>query len=502
MKSLSIILCGSLILSLLTGCSSSKEPYSFNEGGGGTETIGVEWKGAQTATPTNPDTNCAYLSQNDNVAYIWSGDSWDTLVVNNTNSPVAMEDLNKVSLRWKGILSEAPADPEKHWAYYDRDLDASFIWNDTTWSILTKDADTLQTVIWKGVLASAPAAPEEYWTYYNTTDKMSYRFTGGSWHLFDKDDLESFIDEDSEYPVCWKGALSSAPPMPELNWMYHNTNESTTFIYTGYTWDIFAENTKANDCAFLDGSSIIWNGVIDGTPPFPRNNTAYYNAEAKHTCLWKDTTYVFLYIDNEDEYTRWKGPLDSAPENPENNWAYYNTTTKESYLFYGSWVRYGKGSVVAIEEGGPIVWVGEYAEGPVSAQISWIYYNTTNKNTEIYNGYQWCPFTLDSPSVDLAGLKDVQVRWLGTLTTTPADPLINDGFLESTNRGCFLWNGDEWAILHMPNLGPILTWLGSYQEAPNNAPANSGYFNSTDKKSYRYDGNSWSPITRRDVFSL
>jgi hypothetical protein len=34
----------------------------------------------------------------------------------------------------------------------------------------------------------------------------------------------------------------------------------------------------------------------------------------------------------------WKGNLSDPPENPEINWAYYNTTNKQSYVFDGtSW---------------------------------------------------------------------------------------------------------------------------------------------------------------------
>lgn len=44
------------------------------------------------------------------------------------------------------------------------------------------------TPIWKGAFETAPANPEKGWAYYNTTDNKSYVFNGSSWNLIsDKD---------------------------------------------------------------------------------------------------------------------------------------------------------------------------------------------------------------------------------------------------------------------------------------------------------------------------
>lgn len=490
MKSFFVFL-GLLIVSLLCGCSTSHEANNLN-GGGGTETIGVEWKGSLATTPANPDTNCAYFHITENISYIWSGDNWDTLAVHATDSHIDMKDISLVSLRWTGVRSEAPASPKKHWAYYDRELNGSFIWSNGAWSILTKDAGDLHSFIWKGILATAPVDPKNNWLYYNTTDQMSFKYSGSEWELFEKNALDSIKNE---FSVRWKGSLESAPNMPMVNWMYHNKNGNTTYIYTGYEWDIFALNSYETDCAFLDGKTIIWNGTSDGPPPYPQNDCVYFDTSSKTTYLWRDTTWVMLYIDNDDEYNRWKGALESAPSNPERNWCYYNTTTEMSYIYVGTWIQFILKGVVAIEDGGPIVWVGDYAEELVNPQISWLYYNTAKENAYIYNGHQWCLFTLDGVSGELAGLRDLQVRWLGTLTVAPSNPQINDGFLETTTKGCFLWNGDEWAILHIPSQ-TNLTWLGSFKETPTEASVNDCYFNTTNKKSYMYDGVNWFVFTR------
>lgn len=497
MKSLPVLLCGIFLVVLLASCGSSSN--AFNQGGGGTETIGVTWKGVQTATPDNPDTNTAYVRKDENVAYIWSGISWDTLVDHGTDTTVIMDDLSKVSLRWFGERSTPPEEPKLHWAYYDTELNGSFIWNNSSWALLSKDMENQKKLIWKGVFTSAPENPKENWAYYNTTLTKSYRYKENDWETFEKGDVESIDSEENNGTVIrWLGSQSNAPSAPEPLWMYHNNIDTVTYIYNGHVWDTFAINSYENDCAYLDGKSILWVGADSLHTPNPQKDFVCFNFTSNNTEHWNGIRWIFLYMDNHNEYSDWKGALTEAPANPERGWCYYNTTNELSYNYLGSWVEYGSKGYEPIAKG-PIVWAGEWGEELVNPQPSWIYHNTTEKVAYIYDGFRWCTFAEKTVTAKLSCLKDIQVRWLGTITTAPGTPQVDDGFHESTNRGCYIWNGDEWAILYIPDQGTSLLWAGNFTEAPADVPENTGYYNTTDKRSYKLAGSTWYPITREDI---
>lgn len=499
MKSLSLLLCVILFLSLFYGCSSSHDAYNFNQGGGGTETIGVEWKGAQKDAPTDPDTNCAYLSETNNVAYIWSGNNWDTLAVSGSSSPDGMDGLNKVSLRWQGMRSEAPADPEPHWAYYDRGLRGSFIWDSTTWSVLAKNTDIESAISWHGILESAPSNPEKNWGYYNVTTGKSYLYSDYEWNFLDKDELE---DLEKGTPIHWLGSYAIHPSNAKLNYLYFNNADNNTYLLTNSGWQSFAPNSSATECAFLDNKRIQWLGASDTTPVNPPINAGYYDTPLKAGFLWDGTEWIVIYMDDSDGTYNWKGALETSPQNPESNWCYYDIIKRESYLFVDTkWTSLVKNVLVDFANGDPIRWIGNLGVAPASPQINGMYYNSVEDNIYIFDGMQWQLFTINGASSETQGLDGVYVRWKGSFSIAPANPIINDAYLETTTEASLLWNGDEWAILHMPDQESSVIWCGSFDTPPTGVPTNACYFNTIDKRSYIYDGVMWYRLTREDIIT-
>jgi formylglycine-generating enzyme required for sulfatase activity len=92
-----------------------------------------------------------------------------------------------------------------------------------------------KSLVWKGNFASstdtALANPEANWAYYNTTDCCSYVFNGTSWTLLSR----------SGTGIIWKGTFSEPPENPELNWTYFNSTNAVSYIWDGTSWQIFSK---------------------------------------------------------------------------------------------------------------------------------------------------------------------------------------------------------------------------------------------------------------------
>ncbi len=60
---------------------------------------------------------------------------------------------------WKGSLSSAPDNPCAGDAYYNSTQKMSFIYDGTTWQILSKDGSDGTSIVWKGELSVIPSNP-------------------------------------------------------------------------------------------------------------------------------------------------------------------------------------------------------------------------------------------------------------------------------------------------------------------------------------------------------
>lgn len=108
---------------------------------------------------------------------------------------------NTINITWKGSLNSAPSNPETGWAYYDITKGMSFLWDGNDWQQIAKDGQNGQDgqnssttysitgylITWKGNLSSHPSNPEAGWAYYNSADKKSYVYDGSSWQIMSQD---------------------------------------------------------------------------------------------------------------------------------------------------------------------------------------------------------------------------------------------------------------------------------------------------------------------------
>lgn len=481
-----------------TGCSSSHESFSFEKGGGGTETIGVDWKGSQSKAPVNPDTNCAYKNSVDNISYIWSGYSWDTLALNG-DATISMQDFSKVSLKWLGEKSEAPASPVLYSAYYDRELKGAFIWDSTSWSILSIDTDVPRLLGWKGVFATAPTAPEIDWTYYNTTEKKSYRYNGSDWELVDKADFEE-MEKNTTATIQWQGSLVAHPINPEVNWLYINKSDNNTYIYTGMEWEIFASYTYGNELIFLDGMGLHWKGNSNSSPVDPMQDWAYYDSRL-HTCFqWNKGVWTILFIDPSNEIFLWQGAFPNAPDSPGDNWAYYNTVDKKSYIYSSDqWEPFTIEDMDTEVNGSPIVWMGSYSYPPSQPVINSMFYGSEDGITYIFDGANWSIFATHINDSIHSGLNGVTVEWLGNFDMAPQSPISNSAFYDTANKASFIWSGSEWNVLYLNDTTFGCFWQDASDSAPTDPFNSLLYFNTTEMRSYMFTNNTWKRFTREDI---
>ena len=109
--------------------------------------------------------NWAYYNTTDGCSYIWNGSNWDLLAKSGedgadgedgkdgtngkdgedgkdgVNGTDGKDGVDGLSIVWKGALEAAPENPELNWAYYNINTGCSYIWNGSSWDLLTQHAN-------------------------------------------------------------------------------------------------------------------------------------------------------------------------------------------------------------------------------------------------------------------------------------------------------------------------------------------------------------------------
>lgn len=114
------------------------------------------------------------------------------------------------------------------------------------------------SIEWKGSLSEAPANPQKNWAYYNTVYKASYIFNGEAWYQMSIDGVDGANGKDGKdgedgkngISIVWKGELSSSPASPQENWVYKDTDDGKVYIYHGGGWELMvADGSDGTDGA-------------------------------------------------------------------------------------------------------------------------------------------------------------------------------------------------------------------------------------------------------------
>ena len=327
-------------------------------------------------------------------------------------------------------------------------------------------------------------------------------------------DGESVIEKTYITPV-WKGSRSYAPWNPEIGWAYYNLYEKKSYIYDGSSWQILAQDgadgkdgaNGKNGKDGLDGISIIWKGELAESPAFPEANWAYYNLIDGNSYIYDGENWNYLAKSGRNGATGillWLGSLDYPPssDSVSEGYAYYNTTDKKSYVYNGyEW------EVIA-QDGLGIEWQGVLPFPPENPKVNWAYYDTTTQSSFIYTGSSWDLFAASGDATIY-----VSISWQGTFDSAPENPEIGWAYYNSSTGCSYIYDGTVWNIIAKDGedgkdgadgssggssgesggnvAGYLITWKGSHASAPTNPKSGWAYYNSSEKKSYIYDGSSW-----------
>jgi hypothetical protein len=294
--------------------------------------ISIIWQGMLSVAPENPSIGWVYYDTTQKAAFIWDGDSWEVFV------------QDGISIIWKGELPSAPSNPKTNWAYHNIIDGNSYIYNGYDWDLLAKAGrdGASGILLWLGTLTQAPINPSSGYAYHNSTMGISYIWDGDSWEVLARDgtDGQDGTNGTNGMGITWKGAVSSSPVNPQLNWAYYNTTDNTSYIWDGDSWEILAESGNATIIV-----SISWRGSLTAAPVNPQIGWMYYNSVFGKSYIWDGTMWDIISQDGQDGQNgtspvgyliTWKGGFSSAPSNPQQGWAYYNTSQKKSYIWDGS----------------------------------------------------------------------------------------------------------------------------------------------------------------------
>ena len=258
------------------------------------------------------------------------------------------------------------------------------------------------SIVWQGEFASHPNNPQNGWAYKNTTDKKSYTYRDGSWYQMNIDGSDG-IDGNDGLSIVWKGASSTPPVSPEKNWVYKDTDNGITYIYTGTAWEVMVNDGDGIDVQYsTDGAN--WHDSFQSGDIYLRQNVLGVWSSAIRF-VGSDGVDGADGVDGTNGYSIvWQGEFASHPNNPQNGWAYKNTTDKKSYTYRdGSWYQMNIDGQDGIDgnDGISIVWKGESSSAPLDPEKNWVYRDTDNGVTYIYTGTAWEIMVNDGEGVDV-----------------------------------------------------------------------------------------------------
>ncbi|MBF0547921.1 MAG: SUMF1/EgtB/PvdO family nonheme iron enzyme [Candidatus Riflebacteria bacterium] len=255
-------------------------------GAAGVNGLGITWKGPYTTSPPNPFINWAYYDTTANKAYIYNGTAWQILSQDGMQGPIGTtgpSGATGLGIIWKGpSMMGPPINPQTNWVYYDMTSGKAYIFNSTSWDIITQDGQmgtpgatgttgptgpigptgsvgqngstgstgatgaTGIGIFWQGSLSSPPS-PQLNYAYYNTVDGKTYIFDGSTWQLLVQNGVMGSIGPQgitgtNGSSITWKGSLTVNPPTPQLNWAYYNTSDGKAYIYDGTQWNLLAQD--------------------------------------------------------------------------------------------------------------------------------------------------------------------------------------------------------------------------------------------------------------------
>src|SRR5690554_994889 len=406
-----------------------------------------------------------------------------------------------ISINWLGTYTTAPASPALNDGYYNSTDGVSYIWNGTAWQIVAQDGND------GAIGAAGPQGPQGP---IGNTGPTGVQAT----HTLRTNDL---------------GTYTTAPTSPALNDSYYNSTDGVSYIWNGTAWQIVAQdgtdgamgaagpqgpqgpigNTGPAGTPGTNRVSINWLGTYTTAPTSPALNDSYYNSTDGVSYIWNGTAWQIVAQDGTDGAMGAAGP--QGPQGPIGNTGPAGTPGTN---------------------GVSINWLGTHTTAPASPALNDGYYNSTDGVSYVWNGTAWQIVAQDGTDGAIGaagpqgpqgpigntgpagapGTNGISINWLGTYTTAPASPALNDSYYNSTDGVSYIWNGTAWQIVAQDGTDGIagtnglpgadginMEWLGDFSNAPASPTLNQAYYNTTDGESYIWDGSAWQTVAKDGV---
>src|SRR5690554_140467 len=403
-------------------------PLNGSNGADGADGISINWLGSLTTAPATPALNDGYYNSTDGVSYVWNGTAWQIVAqdgndgatgiqgpqgpqgpIGNTG-PQGTPGANGVAINWLGTFTTPPATPALNDGYYNSPDGVSYVWNGSAWNIVAQDGNDGATGI------QGPQGPQG--PIGNTGPQGNPGANGVA--------------------INWLGTFTTPPATPALNDGYYNSTDGVSYVWNGSAWNIVAQDGNDGAVGAVGPQGPIGNTGQQGTPG--ANGVAI----------------------------NWLGTLTTAPATPALNDGYYNSTDGVSYVWNGSaWNIVAQdgndGAIGAVGPQGP--------QGPIG--------NTGPAGPQGIQGIQGPvgPAGAIGPQGNTGpqgpvGSNGINMNWLGSFTTAPASPTLNQAYYNSTDGISYIWNGSAWQIVAQDGVGaggPHNTLNQAYNEGGSGA---------------------------------
>ncbi|BDX37346.1 hypothetical protein CYCD_07010 [Tenuifilaceae bacterium CYCD] len=532
--------------------------------------------------------------------------------------PYALFAADGISVQWLGSLSIEPASPAKNQAYYNTTDKKSYIWDGNSWEILSQDGEIgpqgetgsvgpqgetgvqgvqgIQgnpgidgiSLLWLGSFDVTPTPSSSNQAYYNSTDKISYIWDGNSWEILVKDGPigpqgetgsagpqgESGSAGADGISLVWLGSYSVAPTPTGANQAYYNSAEKKSYIWDGDSWEIVVQDGAQGEQGIQGEKGLQGlqglpgetgpqgaQGIQGETGPQgatgpqgeqgPTGPTGPQGPAGVGLTLrgeWSlDSTYVegdYVFDESTSDpliNSMWicqsnVGPIATQPKDDATHWVEFEAPAGPTGPEGPQGPQGSTGPQGATgADGTSLLWLGTRTTNPDSPSLNNAYYNSTDKKSYVWNGSSWNIIAQDGSQGPIGqigpqglegdigdtgpagptGANGISLIWLGTKTSAPTTPSLNQAYYNSVLLKSYVWDGDSWEIIAQDGAtgpkgdtgatGPIgatgangisIIWLGNLATAPISPSLNQAYYNTTLFKSHIWDGDSWEILTQ------
>lgn len=292
-----------------------------------------------------------YVAETDSLYQLKGG------ILNSFWTKYKLSDAGSTGIEWQGSLSAAPADPLKNWAYYNTLDKRSYIWNGSSWNILSQDGiagmqgpQGENSIVWKGNQTVAPVSPMQNWAYYDIIKRVSFIWNTNTnnWDTLAPGGI-GFLFVGSDFDPDW-GTVpppTNPPANPVVNTLYRDPDAGLVYIYDGSAWKLFIKDGLAGDegpmgpqgppgpTGQVTSGVMIWLGMFASAPNEHGEpiaiNSAYYDQVQRKSFIWDGSQWQILAQDG--HVLMWLGELSYEPTATAPFQAYRNTTLRKSFFW-------------------------------------------------------------------------------------------------------------------------------------------------------------------------